>query len=194
MGWIRPVVLMPVSAFTGLTPQQIEIILAHELAHIRRHDYIVNLGQIMVEILLFYHPAVWWVSDKIRQEREYCCDDVAVSLCGDRLQYARALANLESMRVTGQMLFPAATGGALLARIQRLVGEKSSVHDRMASSPVFVLVVTLLILFSGIMRYRSFDTIAAEPDVKQDSAFTLSEQSENMPDLKNAGDERKSDS
>src|SRR5262245_2612784 len=91
IGWLRPVILLPVGALTGLTPQQLEAIIAHELAHIRRHDYLINLLQAVVETLLFYHPAVWWVSRRIRQEREHCCDDLAVAVCGDALSYARAL-------------------------------------------------------------------------------------------------------
>ena len=83
IGWLKPVVLLPASALAGLAPQQLEAILAHELAHIRRHDYLVNLLQTLVETLLFYHPAVWWLSRRIRIERENCCDDLAVSLCGD---------------------------------------------------------------------------------------------------------------
>ena len=94
IGFVKPVILLPASVLGGLTPQQLEAILAHELAHIRRHDYIVNLLQSLLETLLFYHPAVWWLSRRIRIEREHCCDDLAVSLCGDPLVYARALADL----------------------------------------------------------------------------------------------------
>jgi beta-lactamase regulating signal transducer with metallopeptidase domain len=94
IGWVKPVVLLPASALSGLSPQQLEAILAHELAHIRRHDYLVNLLQTLVETLLFYHPAVWWLSRRIRAEREHCCDDLAVSLCGDPIAYASALADL----------------------------------------------------------------------------------------------------
>jgi bla regulator protein BlaR1 len=83
VGWWRPVILLPASAITGLTPQQLELILAHELAHIRRHDYLINLFQVAVETLLFYHPAVWWVSRQVRIEREHACDDLAVAVCGD---------------------------------------------------------------------------------------------------------------
>ena len=90
--------LLPMSALAGLSPLQVEAILAHELAHIRRHDYLVNLLQTLLETLLFYHPAVWWLSRQIRIEREHCCDDLAVSLCGDPVVYARALADLEELR------------------------------------------------------------------------------------------------
>ena len=122
IGWLRPVVLLPASAMAGLAPNQMEAILAHELAHIRRHDYIVNLFQTVVETLLFYHPAVWWLSRRIRAERENCCDDLAVSLCGDPVAYAAALAELEGLRSTTGDLVLAATGGSLLQRVRRLLG------------------------------------------------------------------------
>ncbi|HLM57417.1 MAG TPA: M56 family metallopeptidase, partial [Pyrinomonadaceae bacterium] len=99
VGWLRPVVLLPASALVGLTPQQLETILAHELAHIRRHDYLLNLLQIVAETLLFYHPAAWWVSRRVRAEREHVCDDLAVRVCGgDALAYARALTRMERLR------------------------------------------------------------------------------------------------
>ena len=90
----RCVILLPISTLSGLSREQIEMILAHELAHIRRHDFFVNLLQATVETLLFYHPAAWWISRRIRVEREHCCDDIAVDVCGNPLQYARALTRL----------------------------------------------------------------------------------------------------
>jgi beta-lactamase regulating signal transducer with metallopeptidase domain len=96
IGWIRPVILAPAGMLCGLAPEQVEALLAHELAHIRRHDYLVNVLQGIAESLLFYHPAVWWISNQIRAEREHCCDDLAVAASGDVLVYARALAELES--------------------------------------------------------------------------------------------------
>ena len=93
LGWLRPVILVPACALTGLTPEQLRALLAHELAHIRRHDYLVNLLQSVVEALLFYHPAVWWVSGRVRTEREHCCDDLAVQACGSSATYVGALAS-----------------------------------------------------------------------------------------------------
>jgi beta-lactamase regulating signal transducer with metallopeptidase domain len=82
IGWLRPVILLPGAALTGLSPGQLEAVIAHELGHIRRHDYVINVLQTTVETLLFYHPASWWISHRIRVEREHCCDDVAVDCAG----------------------------------------------------------------------------------------------------------------
>jgi beta-lactamase regulating signal transducer with metallopeptidase domain len=123
LGWLRPIVLLPASCLTGLSSRQLEAILAHELAHIRRHDYLVNVLQRMVETLLFYHPAVWSVSGQIRIEREHCCDDWVVAACGDRVGYARALASLERMRDASGQFALAAAGRPLLTRIRRLLGK-----------------------------------------------------------------------
>lgn len=121
IGWLRPVILVPASTLVGLSPSCLEVLLAHELAHIRRYDYLVNLVQSAIEILLFYHPAVWWISNQVRQEREHCCDDLAVSTCGNVLLYARALTELEQLRITMPQLAVAANGGSLLRRIHRLI-------------------------------------------------------------------------
>jgi hypothetical protein len=122
IGWLRPLILLPAAAVTGLTPQQLEAILAHELAHVRRNDYWMNLVQAAAEILLFYHPAVWWVSNRIRIEREHCCDDLGVAACGDRLTYARALVAMEELRSLPDVpsLALAFDGGSLLQRVRRL--------------------------------------------------------------------------
>jgi TonB family protein len=121
VGWLKPVILIPAAALAGLNVSQLEAILAHEMAHIRRHDYLVNMLQMVVETLLFYHPAVWWVSSRMRQERELCCDDLAIRQSGDAIGYARALTRLERMRVAPEPAV-AANGGSLLFRIQRLTG------------------------------------------------------------------------
>lgn len=101
-GWLRPAILLPVSLASGLAPQQIEAILAHELAHIRRWDYLVNLLQSLVETVLFYHPAVWWVSRRVRAERENACDDLAVAIGQERSNYAESLARVAELARTGR--------------------------------------------------------------------------------------------
>ena len=119
VGCLRPIVVLPIAAMAQLTAAQVEAILAHELAHVRRHDYLVNLMQTLAETLLFYHPAVWWLSARIRDEREHCCDDVAVAVCGDAAGYAAALTELESWRTGELSLAAAATGGSLLNRVRQ---------------------------------------------------------------------------
>ncbi|MFI5105604.1 MAG: M56 family metallopeptidase, partial [Terriglobales bacterium] len=121
LGWFRPVVLLPVRALTGLNEEQIEAVIAHELAHIRRFDCFVNLFQIATETLLFYHPAVWWVSQRVRAEREHCCDDEAIAICGDAVNYARALTLMEEWR-TAPALMMAANRSPLGERVVRLLG------------------------------------------------------------------------
>jgi len=124
VGWFRPVIFLPATALTGLTEAQLRSVIAHELAHIRRFDPFVNLFQVFVETLLFYHPAVWWLNKKIRAEREHCCDEVAVAACGNAAEYARALTLMEEWR-SAPILAAAANGGTLKERILRILGLKS---------------------------------------------------------------------
>jgi len=122
VGCLRPVILLPIGMLAGIPTDQVEALLSHELAHIRRHDYLVNLLQRLAEAILFYHPAVWWVSSEIRREREHCCDNVAVSATGDAILYAEALAGLEASRAVWPQTALAATDGSLSNRIARLLG------------------------------------------------------------------------
>lgn len=122
IGWISPIILFPLGIMSGLSPIEIRAILAHELAHIKRYDHLVNLLQEIVEILFFFHPVTWWLSAKIREEREYCCDKIAVNVTGDALTLARSLAFIESHRQL-TTLGLAANGGALHSRISRLLGK-----------------------------------------------------------------------
>jgi beta-lactamase regulating signal transducer with metallopeptidase domain len=148
VGWLRPAILVPVAALSGLSAAELDSILAHELAHIRRHDYLVNLLQCVVEALLFYHPATWWISRVIRREREHCCDDVAVAVCRDRLVYARALAAMEGLRAPALALSPAANGGILFARIRRILNpqEESMKPVRMLVGLAMALAVVSVLL------------------------------------------------
>ncbi|MFP2957227.1 M56 family metallopeptidase [Myxococcus sp. 1LA] len=131
IGLWRPLILVPAGAITGLSAAQLEAILAHELAHIRRHDYLVNLLQSFVETLLFYHPAVWWLSQRIREEREHCADDLAVQCCGDAMLYARALALIEEMRLAPSPHPALGVGdGSLLTRVRRLLAVSEGAPPR----------------------------------------------------------------
>jgi beta-lactamase regulating signal transducer with metallopeptidase domain/uncharacterized protein YnzC (UPF0291/DUF896 family) len=124
IGWFRPVVFLPVTALTGLSEEQLELVIAHELAHIQRLDPFVNVFQVCVETLLFYHPAVWWLNKQIRAEREHCCDDMAVALCGNAVEYARALTLMEEWR-SAPAFAMAANRGPLTDRIVRVLGLKT---------------------------------------------------------------------
>ncbi|MDB5342498.1 MAG: peptidase BlaR1 [Schlesneria sp.] len=123
VGYLRPIILLPASVLVGMTPDQLTSLLAHELAHIRRHDWIVNAIQVVVETLMFYHPAVWWLSHRIRCERELCCDDLALAVIGDNLAYGRMLLALEELRhhAPAPMTALAGTGGDFAQRIRRLM-------------------------------------------------------------------------
>ena len=140
VGWVKPVVLVPAAALSGLSPDQLHAILAHELAHVRRHDYLVNLLQSVVETLLFYHPATWWVSAQVRAEREHCCDDLAVAVCGDRLVYVSALAELTTI-ASHRTLALAATDGSLVSRVRRILGRPRSLHEPAPAWPLLALIL-----------------------------------------------------
>jgi GWxTD domain-containing protein len=142
LGHFRPVILMPIGLLAGLPAGQVEAILLHELAHIRRCDYLVNLLQRAAGGLLFYHPAVWWMCRVIRTERENCCDDVVVAMSGDAHEYAVALAALEENRASGREPALAATGGNLMKRIRRLLNPKKA---KGAWTPLFAAVLAVSI-------------------------------------------------
>lgn len=162
IGWLRPVVLIPAGALVGLSPRQLEAVIAHELAHIRRYDYLANLLQTAVEILLFYHPAVWRLSREIRQERENCCDDVAVEVCGDALIYARALTEIEALRGAGLRLAMAADGGSLLSRIQRIVGNSPRRSEQTSSWVAGAIVFAIVFVFAAGAQLITSNTQANE--------------------------------
>jgi len=169
-GWLRPVVLLPAATILGLTPQQLEAVLAHELAHIRRYDYLVNLLQILVETLLFYHPAVWWTSAQIRREREMCCDDLAVASCGDALCYARALAKLERLRVMRPRLALGGTDGPLFYRIRRLIGDKGHEYGPSKLPGILALSLGLACVALNMQWARGQQQEARTPEPAVESA------------------------
>ena len=150
IGWLQPIVLLPIAAMTGLSPRQVEAILAHELAHISRHDFVVNFLQTLAETVLFYHPAVWWVSARIRTEREHCCDDVAVAISGDATEYAAALAELATWSVSNPALAMAATRGPLVARIRRLLGVPDSDRRPRRTTLAVATVLTAVVILGAV--------------------------------------------
>ncbi|GAB3635745.1 hypothetical protein GCM10027422_13350 [Hymenobacter arcticus] len=164
LGHLRPVILLPLGAVAGLNPSLLEALLAHELAHIVRRDYLLNLGLAVAEVLFFYHPAVWFMAHCLRAERENCCDDQAAALCGgDRLRVARALAALAELETTyapTPRLALAAAGpggrGSLLARVRRLAlgrPESPTMSERLLAGSLTLL--GLLGLSTGVVLAAS---------------------------------------
>jgi beta-lactamase regulating signal transducer with metallopeptidase domain len=121
IGFFRPVVLVPLRALTGLSPEQLEALVAHELGHIKRFDVAVNFVQVIAETLFFFHPAVWWLNKRIRADREDCCDDIAIAASGSKVGYAKALATISQWRNVPRFAM-AATNGPVAARVARLLG------------------------------------------------------------------------
>ncbi len=158
IGYFKPLILLPASAITGLNETQLRAILLHELAHIRRHDYLVNLLQTVVESLLFYHPLVWWLSLQIRIERENCCDDIVLEHCDNRSEYVRALVQLESGHGHPPVLAINATGGSLVKRVRRIAGKQNS---RASNAWVAGLIVLALI---SLIPISQSSTWAVDPE------------------------------
>lgn len=159
LGHLRPLVLLPAGLLLQMPPEHVEAILRHELAHIRRHDYLLNLLQRAIEGWFYYHPAVWWIGRMIREEREFCCDDIAAS-SGRVADYAEALAALEQRRLIGQpaAFAVAATGGDLMQRIERLVA--SAQPKPRSGSPLALALVLATALAASLPAWQA----ATPPD------------------------------
>ena len=175
IGWIRPVILMPAGVLARLPVQQLEMVIAHELGHIRRYDYVVNLLQVVIDTLFFYHPCVRWMSSRIRQEREHCCDDFVLShQCRPSL-YARALANLEILRRPAHTTVLAATGGDLLHRVHRIAGSdlpgKSAGFAQLAMMTVLIAVAAAGV--SGGLEISSYSPVVSSDTIRMTGRNTF---------------------
>lgn len=160
-GWWRPVVLLPAALVSGMPPDLLEALLAHELAHVRRHDYLVNLLQNACETLLFYHPVVWWLSRRIRAERELIADELAAQHCGAPRRLAKALSELERRQFAAPAMALQACGGSLSDRIRRLVQPAPARSDWKA------VALVLGLLGAGLFCTASATSQAvASPQVK----------------------------
>ncbi|MDX2250531.1 MAG: M56 family metallopeptidase [Bacteroidia bacterium] len=152
IGHLKPVILLPVGMLNGISPAQLEAVIVHELAHIRRNDFLINMLISMVESLLFYHPAYWWISSQIQTEREHCCDDLAVKYCGDPLSYARVLADLEENRLSNLRLAMGLSGQKkyLLRRIRRIVVPEATEAQLQGKSVFGLILVIVLTAVAGL--------------------------------------------
>lgn len=146
IGTLQPVVLIPIGLLLGFPTAQIEAILAHELAHIRRHDYLVNMLQSFVEVVFFFHPALWWLSERVRVEREHCCDDLAIEACGDRLSLAHALVGIAEFKTNHSLAMAfASKKPLLLQRVKRVLGVAPKSTRIFGGLPVTMLFIAALI-------------------------------------------------
>lgn len=158
IGYLKPVVLLPVGLLNQLNPAEVEAVLAHELAHIARRDWVFNLLQAFIESVFYFHPAVWWMSGIVRREREDCCDDTAVALCGSPLHYAKALLRVQEMAVSataaglalgldgGPATAPARRRMLLLERVRRILNQPQHKSHNMEKSVATAVLLALLLL------------------------------------------------
>jgi uncharacterized protein (TIGR03435 family) len=174
IGWLRPLILLPPATAMGLTTAQLDAVLAHELAHIRRHDYLVNIMQMVAETLLFYHPAVWWVSKRLRVERELCCDDEAVRVCGNPTAYARALVTMA--RQQNPEMAMSASGGSLRERVRRLLGVGGHEPRRSAAFGIAAI--------AGALVSITFASVHAQPERRR---FEVASIKPAAPENRNVG-------
>lgn len=164
IGHLKPVILFPVGIINQLTPQEVEAILTHELAHIVRRDYLSNLIQSFIETLFYYHPITWWISGMVRTERENRADDLAVTWCGDHLAYAKALLTVQEMQVRqGPALAIGFSSrkGAMLARIQRILHLPYKNHNQMEKT-VLLSLSTLCFLTFTLSSHTKPETVQEE--------------------------------
>ena len=189
VGVVKPIIIFPTGLLTQLSPEQIEAVLIHELAHICRHDYLVNLVQVAIDTLLFYHPATWWISSRIRSERENCCDDMVIKITRERTIYVTALAVIAESRMT---LAPAASGAPLLPRIRRLLGVSD--HRRqnsLVSIIIFAIPLILGVMFcserlaaqaTGKTEVKTRTVVVWKVDAKSESKFAGDPRASVVPD------------
>ncbi|MGB0133595.1 M56 family metallopeptidase [Dokdonella sp.] len=176
IGWFKPVILLPAAVVIGFPRQQLELILAHELGHLRRLDHLVNLAQAVVETLLFYHPVVHWISREVRHEREICCDNLVLSLTdSEPSEYARTLAALEDVRQVSPQLAVAASGGMLLDRVRRIVGaSRPRKGSRSSLAVVWGVVAGCAIAIFAAIMVPPTDTAASADVFDQPTPFRVS--------------------
>ncbi|RLD22995.1 MAG: hypothetical protein DRI71_06490, partial [Bacteroidetes bacterium] len=151
IGHLKPIILLPIGLVIGLSNEQVEAILLHELSHIKRHDFLVNIIQSAVEVIYFFNPFMWIISRAIRDEREHASDDVAISLGISASVYARTLAGVFKYAVKRQQfaLSFASKNKLTLKRIQRIMKNQSNNNNKLLASMIFVFAITLSMYYSA---------------------------------------------
>jgi beta-lactamase regulating signal transducer with metallopeptidase domain len=164
LGYLKPVILIPAGMITGIPENQIEAIIAHELAHIKRNDYLVNILQTIVEIVFFFHPGVWYISGVIRTERENCCDDIALTVCDGNLTYAKALLSVQELypgKVYGTVAF-SGQKKQLLNRIKRMI-MKTEIKSNLSDKIIATIIVSVGIIFATVSLNLKAEPSEASP-------------------------------
>ncbi|HEY1010251.1 MAG: M56 family metallopeptidase [Daejeonella sp.] len=150
VGYLKPVILVPLGMLTAIPADQVEAILLHELAHIKRKDYFINIFQSIVELLFFFNPAIWWLSSLIRAERENCCDDIAIANSSSKINYVRALISFEEYRIQRPQIVIAITGSenTLLKRTRRIIHNQNNTLNSMEK-----FILTSGLVLSGLLSF-----------------------------------------
>ncbi|MES2516525.1 MAG: M56 family metallopeptidase [Bacteroidota bacterium] len=158
IGNLKPFILLPIGLASGLSINELEAVLAHELAHIKRHDFLINIIQTLIEISFFFNPSIWWISSQIRQEREHCCDDFSVEITGDKMLLVSALTHVESYRMNhslamgfGKKKMP------LLSRVKRILGVKQQENSNVES---ILVMAVISIATLGLVVFKTNDVKA----------------------------------
>ena len=165
IGNLKPFILLPIGLTSGLTINELEAILAHELAHIKRYDFIVNILQSFIEITFFFNPTIWWISSQVRLEREHCCDDFSVAITGDKLLLVSALTQVETFRINQPLVMAFGKKRmTLLNRVKRILGVKA-IENRSFESIIVMIFASILV--GGIMIFKSYNVVAKAGDISK---------------------------
>jgi beta-lactamase regulating signal transducer with metallopeptidase domain/uncharacterized protein YjbI with pentapeptide repeats len=198
IGYLKPVILLPASILSGLTPAEIESIIAHELAHIARRDYLFNIIQSLIEILFFYHPAIWWISSVARTERENSCDDIAIELTGDKLIYAKALANMQEQTFT-EPSYAMAFGNnknRLFKRVKRLLTHnamKTNFKEGFIASCILFTGILVITLFAGASANQQGNAKIQEKDTTRHNSVTPGDSTSTASELESLKEAARTD-
>jgi len=181
VGHIKPLILFPVGIVNMLSMAEVEAIITHELAHIKRYDYLTNILLTLIEILFYFHPAVWWISANVKAERENCCDDFALSQDIDKVVYAKALVKLEEMKSISApaLAMPfASKKHQLLNRIKRIMNMPQTQNDIKEKSIATILLLSIVLLFSNQASSESpqQDSFVESEEIIDDSRITGKEE------------------
>ncbi len=173
IGYFKPFILLPIGTINQLEEKEIEAIIAHELAHVFRNDFLMNIILSFIEVLFYYHPAVWWISGNIRLERENCCDDIAIKVCGNSLTYAKALVRLQELNVSTPRLAMPFSGrkNQLLNRIKRILNQpqnRSNILERLAATGFLLLAIVFMSASPNLIEKEEAKTVTQEEFIEKE--------------------------